>query len=70
LSAGKWCRVDPPGSTLRRERGRFQVIELRELTWLGFSAHAAPPCQDMADKVAKESAAEKKMSDLDKPAKC
>ncbi|HEV7356424.1 MAG TPA: hypothetical protein VGN99_00415 [Steroidobacteraceae bacterium] len=33
-------------------------------------AHAAPPCQDMADKVAKEFAAEKKMSDLDKPAKC
>ena len=38
---------------------------------LGFSvAHAAPPCQDMADKVAKEFAAEKKISDLDKPAKC
>jgi hypothetical protein len=38
---------------------------------LGFSvAHASPPCQDMADKVAKEFAAEKKMSDLDKPAKC
>ena len=37
---------------------------------LGFSANAAPPCQDMADKVAKEFAAEKKMSDLDKPAKC
>ena len=37
---------------------------------LGFSiAHAAPPCQDMADKVAKEFAAEKK-SDLDKPTKC
>ena len=37
---------------------------------LGCSAHAAPSCQDMADKVAKEFAAEKKMSDLDKPAKC
>ena len=39
---------------------------------LGFSiAHASPPsCQDMADKTAKEFAAEKKMSDLDKPAKC
>ena len=33
------------------------------------AAHAAPPCQDMADKAANELAAEKK-SDLDKPVKC
>ena len=33
------------------------------------AAYAAPPCQDMADKTAKEFAAEKK-SDLDKPSKC
>ena len=32
-------------------------------------AHAAPPCQDMAETVAKVLAAEKK-SDLDKPTKC
>ncbi len=33
-------------------------------------AHASPHCQDMADKVAKEFAAEKRMSNADKPAKC
>jgi hypothetical protein len=37
---------------------------------LGVSiAHAAPPCEDMAETVAKVLAAEKK-SDLDKPTKC
>jgi hypothetical protein len=38
---------------------------------LGFStAHAAPPCQAMADKVAKEFDAERKMSSANQPAKC
>ena len=34
------------------------------------AAHASPPCQAMADKVAKEFDAERKMSDADRSAKC
>ena len=49
----------------------MKIIALSAAALLSWgSAHAAPPCQDMADKVAGELAAEKKMSDLDKPAKC
>jgi hypothetical protein len=38
---------------------------------LGFgAAHAASPCQDMADKVSKQFDAERSMSNLNQPAKC
>jgi hypothetical protein len=41
------------------------------LALLGLSAaNASPPCQSMADKVAKEFDAERKMSNADRPAKC
>jgi hypothetical protein len=53
-------------------RKRFMRVSAALITaLLGLSsAHASPPCQEMADKVAKKFDAEQKMSNIDRAAKC
>lgn len=53
----------------RKRSMRFSAVLTAALLGLS-SAHASPPCQEMADKVAKKFDAQQKMSKVDMAARC